>query len=332
MLKQMLIDSNKYGVKCPYSMTPKGICIHNTANDASALAERNNVNRWDNDAEVSFHIAIDDIEAIQLIPFNRNAWHSGDGGNGPGNRNYIAIEICYSKSGGDRFIKAEQRAAKEVAALLKEYGWSINNVKKHQDFSNKYCPHRTLDLGWQRFLNMVQAELNNLNGTSTITSPSNSVGDIKVGSKVKVIGSNYATGETVPGWVKVNTYTVKQVNGEKALLQEIVSWVYFKDLQLVSSEVDSAPSKPSTSKSYLNLKPHMQKWAIYNQGGPYTTPYKIGDLKPSMFGGLSYEILGNPVTDVYIIKTTDFAKDNGGRVAIWAPRDNDSSITENPIY
>ena len=160
MLKQMLIDSNKYGVKCPYSMTPKGICIHNTANDASALAERNNVNRWDNDAEVSFHIAIDDIEAIQLIPFNRNAWHSGDGGNGPGNRNYIAIEICYSKSGGDRFIKAEQRAAKEVASLLKEYGWTINNVKKHQDFSNKYCPHRTLDMGWQRFLNMIQAELN----------------------------------------------------------------------------------------------------------------------------------------------------------------------------
>lgn len=160
MLKQMLIDSNKYGVKCPYAMTPKGICIHNTANDASALAERNNVNRWDNDAEVSFHIAIDDIEAIQLIPFNRNAWHSGDGGNGPGNRNYIAIEICYSKSGGDRFIKAEQRAAKEVASLLKEYGWTINNVKKHQDFSNKYCPHRTLDLGWQRFLNMIQAELN----------------------------------------------------------------------------------------------------------------------------------------------------------------------------
>lgn len=332
MLKQMLIDSNKYGVKCPYSMTPKGICIHNTANDASALAERNNVNRWDNDAEVSFHIAIDDIEAIQLIPFNRNAWHSGDGGNGPGNRNYIAIEICYSKSGGDRFIKAEQRAAKEVAVLLKEYGWSINNVKKHQDFSNKYCPHRTLNMGWQRFLNMIQAELSALNGTDTPSVPSNSNDEIVVGSKVKVVGSNYATGETVPSWVKSNTYAVIQVSGDKALLGSIISWVYFKDLKVVSSEATSTPSKPSSTKRYLNLKPHMQSWAIYNQGGPYTTAYKIGDLKPSMFGGLSYEILGNPVTDVYIIKTTDFAKTNGGKVAIWAPRDNDSTITNNPIY
>lgn len=158
MLKQMLIDPSKYGVKCPYTMTPKGICIHNTANDASAKSERNNVNRWDNNA------AVDDEEAIQLIPLNRNAWHAGDGENGQGNRNYIAIEICYSKSGGERFINAEKRAAKEVAALLKQYGWTINNIKKHQDFSNKYCPHRTLDMGWQRFLNMIQSELNTLSG------------------------------------------------------------------------------------------------------------------------------------------------------------------------
>ena len=160
-----LIPESQYSTKCPYSMTPKGICIHNTANDAPAINERNYMARGDNQNEVSFHIAIDDKEAIQCIPFNRNAWHAGDGGSGQGNRNYIAVEICYSKSGGDRFIKAEQRAAKEVAALLKEYGWSINNVKKHQDFSNKYCPRRTLDMGWQRFLNMIQAELNSLNIT-----------------------------------------------------------------------------------------------------------------------------------------------------------------------
>ncbi|WP_291650066.1 N-acetylmuramoyl-L-alanine amidase, partial [Clostridium sp.] len=160
-----LIPESQYSTKCPYSMTPKGICIHNTANDAPAINERNYMARADNQNEVSFHIAIDDKEAIQCIPFNRNAWHAGDGGSGEGNRNYISIEICYSKSGGDRFIKAEKRAAKEVAALLKQYSWTINNVKKHQDFSNKYCPHRTLDMGWQRFLNMIQAELNSLNIT-----------------------------------------------------------------------------------------------------------------------------------------------------------------------
>ena len=104
-----------------------------------------------NGFSTSFHIAVDDLEAIQGIPFNRNAWHAGDGVSGEGNRNYIAVEICYSKSGGNKFLNAEKRAAVEVAALLKEYGWNISNVKKHEDFSGKYCPHRTLDLGWQDF-------------------------------------------------------------------------------------------------------------------------------------------------------------------------------------
>lgn len=159
MIRKQLIDISKYDQKCPYAMTPIGICIHNTANDASAQNERDNVNRPENTASVSFHVAIDDKEAIQLIPFNRNAWHAGDGSNGTGNRKYIAIEICYSKSGGTRFIEAEKRSAKEVATLLKNYGWGISNIRKHQDFSGKYCPHRTLDMGWQRFLDMIKAEL-----------------------------------------------------------------------------------------------------------------------------------------------------------------------------
>ena len=160
-LVQSLITQDKYGIKCPYSMQPKGICVHNTANDAPAKNEISYMKS--NNMEVSFHVAIDDVEAIQGIPFNRNAWATGDSANGEGNRNYIQIEICYSKSGGIKFNNAEKRAAKEIAALLKQYGWTIANVKKHQDFSGKYCPHRTLDLGWQRFLNMVQAELDILN-------------------------------------------------------------------------------------------------------------------------------------------------------------------------
>ena len=83
----------------------------------------------------------------------------GDGGNGIGNRHKLAIEICYSKSGGERFEKSERLCASYVAYLLKQYGWGIDRVSKHQDFMNKYCPHRTLDMGWERFLNMIRAEL-----------------------------------------------------------------------------------------------------------------------------------------------------------------------------
>lgn len=152
-----LVSKSKYGIKCPYSMNPTRIVVHNTANDSSAQNEISYMIR--NDSEVSFHFAVDDKEVVQGIPLDRNAWHSGDGGNGKGNREGIAIEICYSKSGGERFIKAENLAAKFIAQLLKERGWGIDKVTKHQDYSNKYCPHRTLDMGWQRFLDLIKAEL-----------------------------------------------------------------------------------------------------------------------------------------------------------------------------
>ena len=147
----------KQKLKCPYEMKPVGITIHNTANDASAMSEISYMQG--NAKQVSFHFAVDDYRAVQGIELNRNAWHAGDS-NGKGNRKTIAIEICYSKSGGARFQKAMNNAAILVAALLEEYGWGIDKVFTHKDFSGKNCPHRILgDYGWQYFINLVKQHL-----------------------------------------------------------------------------------------------------------------------------------------------------------------------------
>lgn len=161
-VRKNLINSSLYNWKSPYSMKPTRIVVHNTANDASADQEIRYMNKSQAEGgrQTSFHYAVDDIEAVQGLPENRNGWHAGDGGNGKGNREGIAIEICYSKSGGDKFIKAEQNAVELIVDILKRYGWGIDKVTKHQDYSGKYCPHRTLDIGWDRFINMVKAKLN----------------------------------------------------------------------------------------------------------------------------------------------------------------------------
>jgi len=168
---QNLVPANKYSIKCPYLMDAEFIVVHNTANDASARNEVAYMIR--NNNSTSFHYAIDDKEIVQGIPEDRNAFHAGDGRNGKGNRKGLSIEICYSKSGGQRFLNAEKLAAKFIASKLKEKNWGIDKVKKHQDFSGKYCPHRTLDLGWDRFLKMVQTELNNLKGGSNMNNDKN---------------------------------------------------------------------------------------------------------------------------------------------------------------
>ena len=155
---KMLVPESKYSIKCPYEMKPEFIIIHNTANDASAISEISYM--IGNNNKVSFHCAIDDYRIVQGIPFNRNTWNATDGGNGQGNRKGISLEICYSKSGGERFEEAERLAAEYTAYLLKQYGWGIDKVKKHADFyPAKGCPHRTISEGWQRFLDMVNSYL-----------------------------------------------------------------------------------------------------------------------------------------------------------------------------
>lgn len=199
-----LVSSSKYNIKCPYPMTPEFIVVHNTANDASARNEIAYMIR--NNNQVSFHYAIDDKEIVQGIPENRNAWHAGDGGSGKGNRYGLSIEICYSKSGGQRFVEAEKLAAKFIASKLKEKGWGIDRVKKHQDFSSKYCPHRTLDMGWQRFLNMIKFELDALNGSSS----SGTLYRVQTGAfKVKSNADNLAAELKKKGF---DTY-IAQANG-----------------------------------------------------------------------------------------------------------------------
>ena len=167
-IRKNLLPKNLYSWKSPYTMNPTRIVVHNTANDASADNEIKYMLRdKSNGVQVSYHYAVDDKEIVQGLPENRNGWHAGDGTNGKGNREGIAIEICYSKSGGDKFIKAEKNAVDLIVDILKRYGWGIDKVTKHQDYMNKYCPHRTLDMGWDRFLNMVREKLGENTNIST---------------------------------------------------------------------------------------------------------------------------------------------------------------------
>ncbi|MBD8522329.1 N-acetylmuramoyl-L-alanine amidase [Lysinibacillus fusiformis] len=160
--KQTFLTASKYSIKAPFIMTPQFITVHNTANDAPAANEISYM--IGNNNQVSYHIAVDDKEVIQAIPFNRSAWHCGDGGGitdpkalKKGNRLSIGIEICYSKSGGVRYGVAEENAVQYIAKLLKQFGWGIERVKKHQDWNGKYCPHRILSEDrWGSFLKKIE--------------------------------------------------------------------------------------------------------------------------------------------------------------------------------
>jgi len=56
---------------------------------------------------------------------------------------------------------------------------------------------------------------------------------IKVGDVVNLFGVRYATGQKIPTWVKLRKHTVAQLKDDRALLKEITSWVFIKDIKKV---------------------------------------------------------------------------------------------------
>ncbi|CAM5501121.1 N-acetylmuramoyl-L-alanine amidase [Bacillus tequilensis] len=216
-VKKNLVSEAKYALKCPNPMAAEYITIHNTYNDASAANEVSYM--IGNTSSTSFHFAVDDKEVRQGIPTDRNAWHTGDGTNGPGNRKSIGVEICYSKSGGTKYYAAEKLAIKFVAQLLKERGWGIDRVRKHQDWSGKYCPHRILSEGrWDEVKAAIEKELKALGGKTTSTSAPKASGGtytVKKGDTLSAIakehGVSVASLQSLNGIKNPNLIKVGQV-------------------------------------------------------------------------------------------------------------------------
>lgn len=230
--RQNLVSPSKYNIKCPYTMVGKKITLHETDNNASANNEIAYMIR--NDNQVSFHVAIDDKEAIQGIPFNRNAWHAGDGGNGYGNRNTISIEICkaYDRNRStinlieplkSQHANAEENTIKYVAQLCIDEGIVANNenIKTHNDWNGKLCPRKILtEKRLQAVKNRIIKEYNRLINKKTDEVVNNMLANWQKEQGEKALDSlnkkkdNFGNpivnspsdwkkklGENVPGWL-----------------------------------------------------------------------------------------------------------------------------------
>lgn len=293
---QMLCPSSKYGIKGPYSMKPQGITIHNTANDASAKNEISYM--ITNNNQVSYHYAVDDVRAVQGMPLDRNAWHAGDGGSGFGNRYTIGIEICYSKSGGDRFHKAERNAAELTARLMLQYGWGIDKVSTktintHQSRSGKYCPHRTLNEGINRFWDMVKEEYAKLSGqpvpTPTPTPEPTPSGDsylVQVTTGALNIRNGAGTSYDVTGCIRdKGTYTIVETKGNWGRLKSGAGWIcldYTKKVSGGSTPTPAPAPTPSTGRKVGD---------VVNINGVYTSSSATNKLTPAVKSGTITKIL-----------------------------------------
>lgn len=163
-----LIDKDLYPYKCPYLINLKDIVIHNAATP-NGTAKALNRALHNSKEYKSWHFSVDDKDIIQSLPLNRNAFATGDGAYGLGNRTGIHIEIAKDNDNDsqDEWKKARDNGARLAAELLYKYGLSIDCLKKHQDYkmtsgNYKYCPHKILDEGWDDFKSLVSQYLDEL--------------------------------------------------------------------------------------------------------------------------------------------------------------------------
>jgi N-acetylmuramoyl-L-alanine amidase len=140
-------------------MTPATITIHSTGNPKStARNERGWLTNPANDRIASWHICVDEKEAVEAIPLDEVAYHAGSK---TGNNSSIGIEICES---GNR-EKTLVNAVKLVAKMLHERSWGVDRLRRHYDWSGKICPRimsqNNWD-GWKQFVERVRKELENM--------------------------------------------------------------------------------------------------------------------------------------------------------------------------
>lgn len=130
------------------------VTVHETANpspgaDAQAHAD---LQSGDGARNASWHVQVDDTEAIRSYPDTAQCWHAGAD---EGNRGSLAVEICVNE-GGD-YDEAFKRAAGVVRGWRIKHKLSRADVKQHFDWSGKICPAKMrLADRWEEFLYLTE--------------------------------------------------------------------------------------------------------------------------------------------------------------------------------
>lgn len=144
-----------------YVLKPTSITVHNTANpDATAANHERYLNGEARSA--SWHITVDDTEAVMHIPLNEQAWHAGTHA---GNISSIGIEVC-EFTNPQRAAAAEANCQTLIAAMLdgsapaafRATHLSVTDVRTHKSWSGKNCP-RVILPRWAQFIAGIRAIL-----------------------------------------------------------------------------------------------------------------------------------------------------------------------------
>ncbi len=132
------------------------ITVHNTA-DPDATAKNVATYFGSRDLRASAHIAVDDIEAVLMVPLDERSWHAGSA-----NSSSIGIEVC-EFTDPRRHAAAESNAVALMRAMMAgtaPAGFNakgVTTLRTHKSWTGKDCPRKILP-HWETFKARVIAK------------------------------------------------------------------------------------------------------------------------------------------------------------------------------
>lgn len=168
------------------------------------------------------------------------------------------------------------------------------NMTVHRDYANKSCPG---DYLYNRH-GEIAAEVNKRLGALE-TKPVEAVkptASVKAGDLVKITGSKYYGGQSIPSWVKAKNWIVHSVSGDRAVINKsedgknaIMSPVKVSDLAVVGAAAPAETYRVHTVVHGDTLWAIAQKYL--GKGARYTEIVKLNGLKSNViYTGMKLKI------------------------------------------
>lgn len=145
---QLVTSSHHWGDDSDKS----SITVHETANRSRGAGAQAHANLQANGnvRQASWHIQVDDTEAIRSFTDDMKCWHAGREA-----ADSLSLEICVNEDSD--YDKALENAADVVKQWREKHNLGRGDVKNHNDWTGKNCPTILLGRGQSAWENFVAA-------------------------------------------------------------------------------------------------------------------------------------------------------------------------------
>ena len=213
-----------------YNQLIEVIGKNKNGNDWNHITRNAGVNAWIG------KLADGSVAAVQTLPWNYRPWGCGAGSKGSCNDGWIQFEICESSlSDVTYFNKIYKEACELTAYLCKMYGIDPNGTIVHNGVTvpTILCHRDSAKLGlgsshsdvmhWfkkhGKTMDDVRKDVAELINPPAVIP----VVNIKENDIVKIASNaTYASGKNVPSWVKKKNWIVREVSGDRVVIDKSV--------------------------------------------------------------------------------------------------------------